>query len=135
MLSDKEIRVPCKRCGKLASANNYVLDPDYKLMVCPQCVKEKKEKERVRTELAKQKEEKGKEKIKDKPAGWDIEDEYLEKLYKKRDEIKVDIKKIDADKVRYTCPKCKYVFVYNKATNFPSLCPYCKTRIFTFKLK
>ncbi len=39
-----DIKVKCRRCSKIARPNELVLDPDYKMMVCPLCVKEKKNK-------------------------------------------------------------------------------------------
>ena len=40
------IKVTCKQCGKQANANEFVLDYYYKMMVCPNCVKERRNADR-----------------------------------------------------------------------------------------
>ena len=61
-----------------------------------------------------------------KPPGWDEEDVYLEKVCKNREEGKVFVHRIDANKVRYKCKKCGFQFAYNVTTNWPSICQYCE---------
>ena len=38
----KDIMVVCKKCGNKAAASSLKLDVDEKLMICPECVKNKK---------------------------------------------------------------------------------------------
>ncbi|MFH1439566.1 MAG: hypothetical protein ABIG89_03305 [Candidatus Woesearchaeota archaeon] len=133
-MSDTGIKAVCKKCSKKALATEFILDPVYKMMVCPLCVKERKNKENIaRTKAVEEKEKTTKKEI--KPHGWDQEDEYLEKIHKQKEKekIKVEIQRIDREKIRYTCPKCKYTFIYNEIKKQPSRCPYCTSTIFTFK--
>lgn len=84
----KSIEIKCRRCGKMAKAEEFTLDYVYKMAVCPSCIKERKTnssktlkqsfKEAVETPI----EEEPK---KVNPPGWDAEDEYLEKLARQKD--------------------------------------------------
>jgi DNA-directed RNA polymerase subunit RPC12/RpoP len=138
MISNNQVSAKCKRCGKTAPSTSFVLDPDYKLMVCPQCIKEKKEAERVRRELEKKKTEKQELAAKEtpeKPKGWDSEDEYLERHSKKIETVNVAAERIDNTKIRCTCPSCKYAFVYDTAKKHPKACPYCNAQVLPFTPK
>ncbi len=134
MMNNNEIKVVCKRCKRSMPASSFVLDPVYKLMVCPLCVKERKDKVMI-NEALKHKEKENALKAqeqKSRPAGWDSEDDYLEKAAKQRTKIGPEVQRISDDKVKYTCVKCKYKFVYDEARKYPSACPYCGTKIMTF---
>lgn len=133
---DQSVKVACRRCGKQCSSKDMVLDSVYKMMVCPLCVKERKldelkQKQGVLNKNAPQAAD-----PKNKPAGWDAEDEFLEQAVRVREQNRVDVKvqKIDNEKVKYACPKCKYSFVYNQVTNHPASCPYCGASIFKFRI-
>lgn len=130
---DREIKAVCKRCGKSSPANQFVLDTVYRMMVCPSCVRERKDK--ILAAKMQQEREKEKEQEPPRPPGWDAEDEYLDKLYKQREKIKVEFERIDENRVKYTCPKCKYKFVYDTVKKYPDICPYCKCSILTFKFR
>ncbi len=119
----------CKRCGKSAKSNEFVLDNEYRMMVCPACIKEKREKFRNAQKQAQEQVEKAKvqEEMKKKPAGWDPEDEYLEKFYKKQEKIKVE--RISDDKVKIPCSKCQYKFAYSISKETPKICPFCSTPV------
>jgi len=121
---NKEIRATCKRCGKQAPVDEFVLDKDYKMMVCQACVKEKTQKTAKIPDDEVQIEE-----VEKKPAGWDKEDEYLERSYNLRQKTMPKIEKIDSDTIRYTCQKCGFKFVYQLLKQSPSSCPYCGTPI------
>ena len=122
-----DIKVKCRNCGRQARPEEFILDPYFKMMVCPLCVKERKNRLRVQKEMQQRKEEKKEEKK--LPPGYDKEDMYLEKAYaaKMKDTVKVD--KIGADKVKYTCPKCNYTFEYDMIRKIPGRCPYCSSDI------
>lgn len=121
------IKVPCKHCGKLNDANSFILDLEYKMMVCPQCVKERK------TPKAEKKEADEKAEMKSmkipKAPGWDAEDEYLEKMHSLKAKQKVTVEKIDEEYVKYQCPHCKYTFKYSVLRQKPGSCPYCSASI------
>ena len=114
------VRAKYKRCGKQDDSTTFVLDPVYKMMVCRDCVKERKEKEN----MAKEKEEAFK--IEEqKPAGWDSDDEYIAKKYSMKKADELQIQRINSTKIKYTCQKCKYTFVYDGERKTPKSCPYC----------
>ena len=126
-----DIKAKCRNCGRQAKPEEFVLDPYYKMMVCPLCVKERKTKTKIQKELEEKKtQEKEQHKEEKKlPPGYDKDDTYLEKAYaaKMKDTVKVD--KIGQDKVRYTCPKCNYTFEYDILRKIPGRCPYCSSDI------
>jgi len=133
---DKDIKVKCKRCGRSSKAEEFVLDSDFRMMVCQNCIKEKKMKNEVYDELSKKKElKKGKiEEVEKKPAGWDKEDEYLERTQKMRMKEMAQVERVDDEKVKYKCPKCSYKFLYNSIKKIPGRCPYCNSDIARFRL-
>ena len=131
MIDGSGIRAVCKRCGKSVQADKFVLDSVYKMMVCPFCVKERKDKinaERFSQERRKEEQEMMEE-MKTRPAGWDAEDEYLERLSRKKEQERVDFETIDKERVKCACPKCRYRFVYNTISRSPATCPYCGTKL------
>jgi late competence protein required for DNA uptake (superfamily II DNA/RNA helicase) len=125
------IKVNCKRCGKPAAASEFVLDPYYRMMVCPACVKERREGKRKESEAEKEAEKKIEEQKKaeeetaSRPPGWDEEDVYLEKALKAKQNMKILVKRVDENKVRYMCKKCGFTFNYNLRTEMPRVCQYC----------
>lgn len=121
-----EIRVKCKKCGRSAKPEEFVLDHVYKLMVCPLCIKDRKLSEQIKEDLKSQKKAPKEE---NKPAGWDKEDEYLERSYKREIGNTVKVEKIDDERVRYKCPHCGYTFMYILSKKNPSSCPYCDSPI------
>jgi len=66
---------------------------------------------------------------KEKPAGWDAEDSEIERAYKQKQAALPDVEKIDNERVKYTCKKCKYKFVFNYLKRVPGRCPYCGANI------
>ena len=132
MQSNSGVKAVCRRCGKTALASDFVLDHIYRLMVCPNCIKERKDKDNLHIKLEK---EKGlhKEQEKNKPAGWDAEDEYLEMVCKQKAAASGNLQRIDKDRINYKCPKCKRAFIYNQTKRFPNTCPFCGSEIRVFK--
>ena len=123
----KGISVVCKKCNRPAKADQFILDPVYKMMVCPSCVKDRRDTEMIaakkkKTDAVEQ------EQKKNKPKNWDAEDEYLEKAQAKA-APKPKVKIIDAEHVKYQCPSCTYKFKYNKVEKKPANCPYCGSGI------
>ena len=106
MLGD-DVLVICKQCGGKAKAIEFVLDPNFKQMVCPNCVKQKNNPKKPENTPKPE-----------KPAGWDKEDELLEKLYKKK-KVVPELK----EGMKIKCKKCNYVFVYSGRR----MCPYCNS--------
>lgn len=118
------VKAKCRNCGREADSESFKLHYKYRMMVCPDCFtgRHDKEKEAKRVEAQ------------SKPAGWDKEDEYLEKMYqmKKREraEKEQNITPIaGSDQVQYVCLNCKYKFKYNPYKKIPANCPYCNLQI------
>jgi DNA-directed RNA polymerase subunit RPC12/RpoP len=126
------VKVKCKRCGREFKSDEFVLDPVYKMMVCRDCVKERhaqefsaaKTKQREEAKLAMETQIK-----KEKPAGWDSEDAEIERAYKAKQSSAPKVERIDNERVKYTCKKCKYEFVFNVLKRVPGRCPYCSAEI------
>lgn len=125
-----DIKVKCKRCSKEVRPEELVLDYTYKMMVCPACVKERRTSEQVKKELVTE----GVLKEPKRPAGWDAEDEYLEKVHTERAKNTVKVERISEDKVKYRCAHCKYEFLINIQTKIPRICPYCNTPVYRISL-
>ena len=122
----EEIKAVCKHCGKSGPVSGFVLDPDFKMMICSNCAKEKKvvKKTPAKNSVIKP--------VQSKPAGWDNEDDYLERARKEKMRQAAAMpqyKPIDGVKVRVTCSKCKFKFNYNKEKRYPNICPNCGTKI------
>ena len=131
MAKEEGIKVICKKCGRRAMSNEFALDHVYRMMVCPLCVKERKTSEMVHAEVKKMEEDRKKQKAqeKEKPAGWDAEDDYLERMHKMKMKTSVKVERVDDSRVKYQCPKCKYNFIYDRAARRPQACPYCSSEI------
>ncbi|MBI5389936.1 hypothetical protein HZB02_00420 [Candidatus Woesearchaeota archaeon] len=121
MFGDSSIRVKCKRCNRQAPADLFAMDPVYGMIVCPDCVRERKNGE-TKPPISPEKQKQ------------DAEDAYLERAYQLKLSKMVPVEKAGEDKVKYQCPKCKYKFIYNTATRAPARCPYCSGPIQKFRM-
>ena len=142
------IKVTCKRCGKSSPAEQFVLDPIYRMMVCPSCVRDRQSKSASelkprREEPAQQQKvvskeifpQKKQEVVQErKPAGWDADDDFLSKTQKIKMAGMVTVQQIDHERVKYKCPGCNYAFTYNLIKKIPARCPYCSGSIQKFKM-
>lgn len=134
MFKQERIKVKCNRCGGEMFSDEFILDPDFKMAVCKNCIKEKKQRQQVWEEVGKQKEEakraamaeEPKEPAKPKPAGWDMDDEVLEKLsgQKQRAQAKEPVFEV-LSSGKLKCSKCGYAFKYDELNHRPANCPYC----------
>lgn len=140
-MQDRSIKAKCRKCGKMMPADEYVLDPVYKMMVCSQCVKERKMKEnRSRHETVIKENKKAVQDPKPKkPKDWDSEDDLLEKLHRQKQKSMIQdlavARRIDDKRVQYRCVKCKYSFVYNVIKETPKSCPFCNEDIHKFRIE
>jgi len=98
----KDIMVACKKCGNKALASSMKLDFDEKLMICPDCVKNK-----------------------------NIHKEIEEKVLKKGKEI-VEESEERPSRMTHKCASCGYTFRINLETKTPKNCPYCDKKILGF---
>ncbi len=126
------VKAKCKKCGREFKSDEFTLDPVYKMMVCRECVKERHAQEFSATKTKQREEHKVEEAAKvkrEKPAGWDAEDAEIERAYKNKQASAPVIQRIDNERIKYTCKKCKYEFVFNTMNRVPGKCPYCGASI------
>lgn len=116
------IKVQCKICSSYALVDQFKLHYKYKSVVCPACFSGKKQE---------QKQEEKKVVGPPKPAGWDKDDDYLEKMQRmRREQERAHFERISGtDQVKCTCPSCKYVFKYDPYRKVPKVCPYCDVEV------
>ena len=102
-----DVMVSCKKCGNKVPASYLKLDLDEKMVICPDCIKNKK-----------------------------IHKEVEKEVFHKNDEAKKSVKQIflpeeesKTNKIGHKCTSCGYKFVINPKTRNPKCCPYCNARI------
>lgn len=123
------VQVKCKNCGNLAPSNLFKLDYRYGFVVCPACQKGKTHKRESKKPLIPVKKKlspTGPRRT--KPAGWDFEDELLEKMWAEKQKVKGKLVRIDKNRMRFTCGKCGYTFTFIEDRK-PKGCPYCDTSL------
>ncbi|MFH1063990.1 MAG: hypothetical protein V1729_02840 [Candidatus Woesearchaeota archaeon] len=119
---DRGVLVLCKKCGKKVNSTEFILDPVYRMMVCRNCNRDRIAKEHPDAKKKVEVEN-------SRPAGWDAEDELLNKRYQPKKPEFADLPRVSADKVRIRCRKCGSNFNFNTEKHYPLNCPNCGTRI------
>jgi len=119
-----DLRIQCGACKGFAPASQFKLNYKFKKVVCPNCASgktEQEERKKAATATA------NPEPVKPKPAGWDKEDEYLERMARiKQHDLRPQVEKIPGTTlVKYSCQHCKYPFKYDPYRKMPRACPYC----------
>ena len=123
---DDNLRIQCGACKRFAPASQFKLHYKFKKVVCPSCFSgrtEQEERKKVAAPEAAQPK---------KPAGWDKEDEYLEKMIriKQQSTPQAKIEKIPGSNlVKLGCFKCAYKFRYDPIRKMPQYCPYCNIEV------
>ena len=122
---DDHLRIQCGACKGFAPASQFKLHYKFKKVVCPSCASGKTEQEERKKATAKA------EPAIPKPAGWDKEDEYLERMARiKENDFKLKVEKIPGTTlVKFSCQKCSYPFKYDPYRKMPKACPYCDADI------
>lgn len=138
------VKARCKNCGNEALADQFKLHHGFKMMVCPGCYSGK-----TKSVVEAEKEtgvagggggrgvgNKPVEASTPKPAGWDKEDEYLERASRlRKQETQATFSKIEGTEfVKYVCQHCQYNFRYSPSKRIPATCPYCDFDIPRVKL-
>ncbi|MBI2101988.1 hypothetical protein HYT53_05250 [Candidatus Woesearchaeota archaeon] len=98
----QEIMVPCKKCGNKVPASSLKLDIDEKMMICPDCIKNK-----------------------------GIHKEIKEEIFHKKEENKDNVE-VKSTKIAHKCASCGYKFKIDVETKKPKNCPYCNARVMMF---
>lgn len=119
----------CRNCHKAAPSDQFRLHYKLRMMVCPNCFSGKTQTQQAK-ETANQKAEPP------KPAGWDKEDEYLQKVSRARKEqTQSQFTKIAGSQhVKCTCAQCKFTFKYDPYNKVPRTCPYCNIEVPNVKI-
>lgn len=119
-----DLRIQCGSCKGFAPANQFKLHYKFKKVVCPSCFSGRTEQEEKKKAAAKVEQAQQQPK---KPAGWDKEDEYLERMARiKENDLKLKVEKIPGTTlVKFSCQKCSYPFKYDPYRKMPKACPYC----------
>ena len=143
----QDIMVKCRNCGKLAPSSEFVVDTYLKLAVCKACSKGARPSQgqtKIVPSQQKMQQQTGPRGLPkedflfkskpqqiqdDKPAGWDADDVYLDKLAKTKKENTVKAERLSDGRILYPCMKCKYQFKYSQEKNLPAKCPYCGTTV------
>ena len=117
------VRAKCKNCQREAPADQFKLHYQLRVMVCPDCFTgktQKKQEEQAKAVVEKR-----------RPAGWDQEDEYLEKISRfKKQEQRMAFSKIQGtEMLQSTCKSCSFTFRYDPIKNAPANCPYCAAAV------
>lgn len=94
--------VSCKKCGNKAPASSMKLDLDEKLVICPDCLKNKK-----------------------------IHKEIVNEFFDKTQENKPTVEE-KTTKIPHKCASCGFKFMINSDTKSPRNCPYCNARVLSF---
>lgn len=102
---EADIMVSCRKCGSKTPAAQMKMDLDEKMMVCPNCLKLKKNVEISR-------------KIVSEPAKEPVIEE------------KMVPESSSSSKIKHQCQSCGYAFNVNVETKTPKLCPYCGKPIY-----
>ncbi len=119
------VKAQCRICKKEALADQFKYHHQYQMLVCPNCFSGRtSSQQEKKVEEAK------------KPAGWDMEDVYLEKMsHMKKQQNQVSFTKIPGtDLIKLTCQHCKYPFKFDVPNKSPRTCPYCDWEIPRIKL-
>ena len=105
-----DVMVICKKCGNKAPSSTMKLDLDEKLMICPECIKNKKIHKEIKETF-----------ITNKPKTF--EDVKYAPAEKREESLKS----------MHKCSYCGYKFAINIETKKPRNCPYCNNEVMAFR--
>ena len=145
---DDSVKVTCKRCGRQAPSSEFSLDSVFGMVVCRNCIKDRKS-GIARKDSGPMGKPKGTDEPKfdageydeivhgkagtpskgSKPADWDAVDEELERAAREKEQKKSPITVLPDGRLLIRCKKCKFEFKYNKQKGMPNSCPYCATPV------
>ena len=99
-----DVMVPCKKCGNKMPSSSLKLDIDLRMVVCPDCINNKK-------------------------IHKEIEKNVFHKQEPDATSIDVDERSF---RVSHKCTSCGYKFKIDSDTGKPRNCPYCNARVMGF---
>ena len=111
----QDVMVPCKKCGNKVPSSSLKLDIDLRMVVCPDCIKNKK-------------------------IHKEIEEESLHKKSAAQMQNPSSIPQMTimqaegpkSGKIAHKCTSCGYKFKIDPETSKPKNCPYCNARVMGF---
>ena len=107
--------VPCKKCGNKVPSSSLKLDLDLKMMVCPDCIKNKKIHKEIEEEA-----------LHKKPAAQMQNQSSAPQITVMHSE------EPKSGKIAHKCTSCGYKFKIDPETKIPKNCPYCNARVMGF---
>ena len=110
----EDVKVMCKKCKNKAPASVMKLDLDERMMICPECVKNKKIHREIQEEAF----------HKEKAKVQQMQQNTATESYEKNEE--------KSNKVGHKCASCGYKFMINPEMRSPKSCPYCNSKILSF---
>ena len=108
----EDVLVPCKKCGNKVPSSSLKLDLDEKLMICPECIKNKGIHKEIEKEVFHKQESKS---MVSRPA-----------------EMPKQMEDPKSSKIAHKCNSCGYNFKIDSETGKPKNCPYCNARVTSF---
>ena len=99
----QDVMAPCKKCGNKVPASSLKLDIDERMVICPDCIKNK-----------------------------GIHKEIKEEFFHKKAPIEKDVKEEVSARIAHKCTSCGYKFKIDPETSKPKNCPYCNARVMGF---
>ena len=109
--------VPCKKCGNKVPASSLKLDLDLKMVVCQDCIKNKK----IHTEIEQEILHKDNSK-----------DNLMIKTIGNQPQMQTAPQEPKSSKIAHKCTSCGYKFKIDPETKIPKNCPYCNSRVMGF---
>ena len=98
----QDVMVPCKKCGNKVPSSSLKLDIDEKMVICPDCIKNK-----------------------------NLHKEIKEEIFHKKEENDV-VEEEKSARIAHKCTSCGYKFKIDPETRKPKYCPYCNMRVLSF---
>ena len=111
----QDVMVSCKKCGNKAPASSLKLDLDLKMVVCSDCIKNKKIHKEIEDEVF------HKENLSIKPLNNQAQVHQSNQIQEPK-----------SSKVGHKCTSCGYKFMINIDPKTPKNCPYCNSRVMSF---
>lgn len=103
----QDVMVPCKKCGNKVPSSSLKLDLDEKMVICPDCIKNKK----IHKEIVQ---------------------EVFHKPEAQQTAMAMPSEEEKSAKVAHKCTSCGYKFRIDPETSKPRNCPYCNARVMGF---
>ena len=99
----QDVMAPCKKCGNKVPSSSLKLDIDLRLVVCPDCIKNK-----------------------------GIHKEIEKEVFHKAENQQTAAQEQASSKISHKCTSCGYKFKIDMETKKPKNCPYCNARVMSF---